>query len=261
MTGHDPADSATDAARHRAGIDYLVHLKKDALQGARLGVLRKTLGFHPDVDAAFERALTAMKAAGAVIVDAEIPTAGQWDEAEMVVLLHEFKDGLNRYLGRADAPVKSLAELIEFNRRHASTEMPWFGQELFEQAEATGSLQDGIYREAREKARRLAGPEGIEAALRAQDLDALLTPAMAPAWLSDPVLGDHMAGGGGSGAAAVAGTPSLTVPMGTSFGLPIGIVFMGPAWSEARLIELGYAFEQLTQARQAPRYLPTVKAD
>lgn len=261
LAGHDPTDGATEAAQPHLGIDYHAHLKQDGLRGARLGVLRKTLGFHADVDAAFERALSAMRAAGAVIVDAEIPTAGQWDAAEMVVLLHEFKDGLNRYLVRSGAPVKSLADLIEFNRRHAATEMPWFGQELFEQAEATVSIQDDAYREARDKARRLAGPEGIEAALRAQDLDALLTPAMAPAWLSDPVLGDHIAGGGGSGAAAVAGTPSLTVPMGASFGLPVGIVFMGPAWSEARLIELGYAFEQLLQARQAPRYLPTVQAD
>ena len=107
------------------------------------------------------------------------------------------------------------------------------------------------------KARQLAGPAGIDAALRVQNLDALIAPAMSPAWLTDAVLGDHFVGAG-YGAAAVAGTPSITVPMGEYFGLPVGIVFMGPAWSEARLIELGYAFEQLTKARKSPRFPPTV---
>ncbi len=154
--------------------------------------------------------------------------------------------------------MKSLAELIEFNKKNAVAEMPYFGQERFEMAQAKGSLDDQAYKDAREKARRLAGAEGLDAALRAQNLDALIGPAMSPAWVTDVVLNDHGIGAGGYGVAAVAGTPSLTVPMGDSFGLPFGIVFMGPAWSEARLIELGYAFEQITRARKAPRFLPTV---
>jgi amidase len=254
IQGRDENDSATSANTQRV-FEY--RLNKGALKGARIGVLRKAMGFDPAVDAAFERAIGAIKAAGGVVIDAEIATAGKWDKAEHEVLLHEFKAGLNNYLAAAETPVKSLAELIEFNRKNAATEMPYFAQELFEEAQTKGSLDDKVYTEARDKARRLAGREGIDAALRAQKLDALIAPAMSPAWMTDVVLGDHFVGEG-YGAAAVAGTPSITVPMGESFGLPIGIVFMGAAWSEPRLIELGYAFEQVTRARKAPRFLPTV---
>ncbi|HWK73790.1 MAG TPA: amidase [Povalibacter sp.] len=258
IAGYDKADSGAAGSSNRAKVDYLAHLKKDALRGARIGVLRKEDGINPAVDQQFEQAVAAIKAAGATVVDAKIPTAGQWGEFETEVLLYEFKDGVNKYLAGANLPVKSLADLIEFNKQHAAAEMPYFGQERFEMAQAKGSLDDQAYKDAREKAKRLAGAEGIDAALRAQNLDALIGPAMSPAWVTDYVLNDHGIGGGGYGVAAVAGTPSLTVPMGESFGLPFGVVFLGPAWSEARLIELGYAFEQLTHARKAPKFLPTV---
>lgn len=257
LAAPDPEDVTTrDAGRH--ATDYTAHLRLDALRGARIGVVRKSMGFHPDVDAAIERAITTMRAAGATVVDVEIPTAGKWDDAELQVLLYEFKDGLARYLDSRHATVHSLADLIAFDKAHAPTEMPWFGQELFEQAQAKGPLTEASYRKAQRKARQLAGPQGIDAALHAQHLDALVAPASGPAWRTDFVLGDHFSGAG-YGAAAVAGYPSLTVPMGDSHGLPLGIVFMGTGWSEARLIELGYAFEQLTHARKAPRFLPTIE--
>lgn len=258
IAGYDKADSGAAGSGDRPKVDYLTHLKKDALRGARIGVLREKGGINPAVDRQFEQAVAAIKAAGATVVDAEIPSEGKWGEFEGEVLLYEFKDGVNKYLAGANAPVKTLADLIEFNKQHASAEMPYFDQEQFEQAQAKGSLEDPVYKNARDKAKRLAGAEGVDAALRGQNLDALIAVAMAPAWLTDVVLNDHGIGGGGYGVAAVAGTPSLTVPMGESFGLPFGIVFMGPAWSEARLIELGYAFEQITHARKAPRFLPTV---
>ncbi len=260
MTGVDADDAATATSADHALGDYTPHLKAGALKGARIGLLREAAeGLPPDVKAALERAVATMKAAGAAVVDAEIATDGDWDDAEFEVLLYEFKHGLEAYLDRSGAPVRTLAALIEFNARNAGREMPWFGQELFEQANAKGPLSDKAYRDAVEKSKRLAGPEGIDAALAKHRLDALLAPAVSPAWMTDPVNGDHFLGSG-YGAAAVAGYPSITVPMGDSHGLPVGLVFMGAAWNEPRLIGLAYAYEQLSKARRPPRYLPTIIA-
>lgn len=256
----DPADAATGEYAARSAIDYTTHLKPDALKGARIGVLRKAMGYQPDVDAAFERAVAALKAAGATVVEAEIPTAGQWGDAELEVLLYELKADLNAYLTSSGAPVKSLAEVIAFNKQNAATEMRYFAQELFEQAEAKGPLTDKAYLDARDKARRLAGPQGIDVALKKDNLDALIAPSMSPAWLTDPINGDHFTGAG-YGAAAVARYPSISVPSGHSHGLPLGITFMGAAWSEARLVELAYAYEQASKARTPPKFLPTVDFD
>lgn len=252
----DAADAATAEYKARTPTDYTAHLEPDALRGARIGVLRKSMGYQPDVDAATARAIETLRAAGAHVVDAEIPTAGQWDEAEFEVLLYEFKHGLEAYLSASNAPHKTLSGLIAFNKANASKEMPYFAQELFEQANAKGALTDAAYLQARDKARRLAGPQGIDAALRKQKLDALIAPSMSPAWPTDPINGDHFTGAG-YGAAAVARYPSISVPMGEVHGLPLGLTFMGTAWSEARLIALAYAFEQKARARKPPRFLPT----
>lgn len=261
LAGRDEADPATANASWNTALDYPARLLPDALKGARIGVLRSKFSMHPDAAAAMEGALKVLRDAGATVVDAEIPTDGQWNDDEMQLLLYEFKAGLQRYFdAHPEAPVRSLAQLIGYNQRNASTEMPYFAQELFEQAEAKDGLSDADYIAARSRARRLAGPEGIDAALKAQQLDALIAPATGPAWLTDPLTGDHFAGEG-YGAAAVAGYPSLTVPMGNSNGLPLGIVFIGGAWSEPRLIELGYAYEQLTRARKPPEYRPSLSSN
>ena len=260
LAGRDEADPASARAAWNVTLDYTSRLQADALKGARIGVLRSKFTIGPDAGAAMEAAIKVMRDAGATVVDAEIPTDGQWDADELTLLLYEFKSGLNRYLATHSAPARSLAEVIAFNRQHARTEMRWFGQDLFEQAQAKGELGDPEYITARNRASRLAGPEGIDAALKAQQLEALVAPATGAAWPSDLAHGDRFPGGG-YGAAAVAGYPSLTVPMGSSReGLPLGIVFMGTAWSEPRLIGLAYAYEQLTRARQPPRFLPGMEA-
>ncbi len=256
LTSLGPDEIVTRDAGHH-GENHAAALSPDALKGARIGVLRDKTGYQPALDATFERALAVLRAAGAEVVDADIATAGQWDYAESEVLFHEFKTGLNRYLAESGAPVASLAELIAYNNAHADTEMPWFGQDLFERAQAKGPLSDKTYLEARANAIRLARDEGLDATLKAQRLDALVAPTTSSAWMIDPINGDHFSGAG-YGVAAVAGTPSITVPMGDVHGLPVGIVFMGPAWSEAKLIGYAFGYEQATHARKPPTFAPSI---
>ena len=258
LTSLGPDEIVTRDAGHH-GENYAAALSPDALKGARIGVLRDKTGYQPALDATFERALAVLRAAGAEVVDADITTAGQWDDAESEVLFHEFKAGLNRYLADSGAPVASLAELIAYNNAHADTEMPWFGQDLFERAQAKGPLSDKTYLEARANAIRLARDEGLDATLKAQRLDALVAPTTSSAWMIDPINGDHFSGAG-YGVAAVAGTPSITVPMGDVHGLPVGIVFLGPAWSEAKLIGYAFGYEQATHARKPPTFAPSIGA-
>jgi amidase len=215
------------------------------------------MGFHPDVDRSFEAAIAAMKAGGAEIVDVKVATYNDWNDAELDVLLYEFKDGLNAYLKAAGSPVPSLEALIAWNTANADRAMPFFGQELFERAQAKGPLTDAAYRKARDESRRMAGKDGLLAALDRGKLDALIAPSMSPAWPTDHVLGDHFVGAG-YGMAAVAGTPSITIPVGESHGLPIGLTFMGRAYSEPQLIAFAYALEQHTRARKAPQYKATL---
>ena len=253
MAGVDPADPSGPAANGRIAADYSTFLKSDALKGKRFGVVRQAMGYHPDVDASMTTAIDAIKAAGADVIDVKIPTYNAWNDPEFAVLLYEFKDGLNTYLKKSGSSHASLEALIAWNKANARQVMPLFGQEIFEQAQAKGPLTEAAYIKARDSARRLAGKDGLIAALEKNKLDALIAPSLSPAWPTDHVLGDHFVGAG-YGMAAVAGTPSLTVPIGDSHGLPLGITFMGRAYSEGELIGFGFAIEQATKARRAPQY-------
>jgi amidase len=261
MAGSDPKDPATAQADRRRE-DYAARLKPDALKGARIGVMRYAAGFHPETDAVFEQALATLKAQGAVLVDVpEFPNRGEIGRNELVVLLVELKAGLNAYLATTDptkVKTRTLADVIAFNKANAGREMALFGQELFEQAEATSGLDDPAYLKAKADAARLAGPEGIDALLARYDVTVLVGPTLGPAWPIDPVLKDRYVGGGAGNAAAVAGYPHLTVPMGQVQGLPVGLSFIGPAWSDGLLLGYGYAFEQAAGARKAPTFPASV---
>ena len=259
LAAYDPDDPATAALRDRPLVDYSHFLNLDSLKGVRIGVMRHSAGFHDKVDAAFEQALATLRARGAVLVDpADIPTAEKLDTDEQVVLQYEFKDGINRYLQtRQGEGPRTLADLITYDAQHAATEMPYFGQELFAQSQARGPLTDHAYLEAHERAKRLAAAEGIDATLAKDHLDALIAPTLGPAWTTDLLNGDHFLGGGASTPPAVAGYPHVTVPMGAVNGMPIGLSFVGPAWSEGRLISYAYAFEQATHARHPPEFRAT----
>jgi amidase len=259
IAGRDPADPATGDNSALASFDYAQRLRDGSLRGVRIGLLQDGQAISPAVAAATAHAVTVLREAGAVVVQARIPTEGQWRDDEREVLLSEFRPALERYLQRRQAPIATLEALIAYNREHAHRVMPLFGQELFEQAAARPGLADPGYITARMRARRLAGPEGIDAALHAQQLDVLIAPTTGPAWKTGPGQGDRFSASG-YGAAAVAGYPALTVPMGHSNGLPLGLVFIGPAWSEARLLKVGHAYEQLTRARRPPDFPASVDA-
>ncbi|HTY48122.1 MAG TPA: amidase [Steroidobacteraceae bacterium] len=253
LAGYDPEDPATAPLKGRPPVDYRSYLDADGLKGRRIGVLRQFAGFHEGVDAEFDRALAALRAHGAILVDpVRIPDTDKLGPDELTVLLYEFKDGINRYLAtRQGTGPRTLAELIAFNQANAAREMPYFLQELFLDAQATDGLMDPRYLQAHERARRRARA-GIDGVLAKYHLAALVAPTMGPAPTIDLINGDHMLGGDVATVAAVAGYPHLTVPMGQVHGLPVGISFLGPAWSEGPLLRLGYAYEQATHERKPP---------
>jgi amidase len=260
LAGVDPSDPATEASRGRVEADFTRSLDADGLRGARIGVARaRVTGYSPAADSVFERALESMRRAGAVLVDpADIPHLGEFAQDEFTVLLYEFKDQLNQYLGRLGpaTPARSLEEVIAFNRENRQRSMPFFGQELLEMAQAKGPLTDTAYTGALARGQRLAR-QGLDSVMRMHRLDAVVAPTGSPAWPIDPVNGDHFRGASSS-APAVAGYPNITVPAGTAFGLPVGISFIGAPWSEPTLIRFAYGFEQATRHRRPPEFLRTL---
>jgi len=259
MAGSDPADPATAQADAHI-VDYAAGLAPGALAGRRIGVLRFAVGPDPKTARVFEAALATLRANGATLVDiADQPDEKVMWAAEHLVLMTELKDGMNRYLAATPPAVttRTLADVIAFDDAHADTELRWFGQDLFVEAQGTGGLSDPAYLRARAETRRLAGAEGVDRMLRASRLDALVAPTAGPAWTTDLVNGDHADGGSAGALAAIAGYPHLTVPMGQVDGLPMGLSLIGPAWSEHLLLKLGFAFERAAAARKPPTYPAT----
>jgi amidase len=205
-----------------------------------------------------EECIALMRDAGATIIDpADVPSYETWREDETQVLLYEFKADLNRYLMARGTALRSLADCIAFNREHRAEEMPFFEQELMEQANEKGPLTEKAYRDALTSSKRLTRKDGIDAVMMKFSLDAIAGPTSGPAWITDLVAGDRTDSGCAS-PPAVAGYPHITVPAGLKFGLPFGISFFGTAWSEPTLVKIAYAFEQARRARRKPEYLQSV---
>ncbi len=263
LVGTDPEDRATAASRGHTLEDYTKGLAAGGLKGARIGVARNYFGSHDGADGIIDGVLKVMKRHGATLIDTtDLPKADQFSSAETTVFQYEMKASVNAYLARLGpkAPVRSVQDVVAFNEKHADREMPYFGQDSFKKMAAKGGLESYEYQEALAKCRRLTRTEGIDAVFDKLKLDAVVAPCGGPAWVTDLLAGDRFSGSGDIiSIAAVAGYPSITVPAGFFFGLPIGIGFIGRAWSEGTLLRLAYAFEQVTKVRKPPRFLPTVE--
>jgi amidase len=261
LAGIDSDDAVTQESKGRTHADYTQFLDAAGLKGAKIGVARNYFDFHDKVDKVMVAVLDAMKSAGATLIDTKkLSVVEESGSAEGIVLRYELKADMAAYLARLgpDAPVKTLKDIIDFNNRNKDKELQYFGQDIFESAEEKGPLTDYRYVEALAKCRRLARTEGIDAVMEEHKLDAIVAPTIGPACMSDLVVGDRWLGGSTS-PAAVAGYPSISVPAGFVFGLPVGISFFGRAWSEPKLLKIAYAFEQTTKHRKPPRFLGTAE--
>ena len=258
LTGVDPRDETTRESSGKSFVDYTQFLDPEGLKGTRIGVGRGYMGFHEAVDKLIEEALAQMKNAGAELVDIEDRIGSGISQESFDILLFEFKDGLNRYLSAlpANIKVRSLKDIISFNKDHEASTMPYFKQEILVKSEKKGDLKSKEYLNALNKVRQVSGPEGIDKVMDEQQLDAIIAPAGGPAWPIDVINGDHF-GGGSSSPAARTGYPNITVPAGFVHGLPVGLSFFGKAYTEPLLLKIAYAYEQLSQNRKAPEFLST----
>ena len=259
MMGPDADDPATDERPDWSAEELLAALDSPGLEGMRIGVIRGLSSFHPEVTALYDRTVEALRAGGAEVVDQlslDWPE-GFWGDT-YTVLLHEFRHTLNAYLASLpDAQLSrlDLAALIDFNRAHGQVQMPWFGQEHFERAEATDGIESETYLEALTRIRAATGENGIDRLLTEHELDLLISPTGGPAWKIDWVNGDHF-GGGSASPAAVSGYSAVTVPMGTIHGLPVGLSFFAGRYSEPTLIRAARAFELARGPLPAPSLSP-----
>jgi amidase len=260
LAGADPRDAATAALGGRAIPDFATSLRADGARGKRIGVVRSFSSVPKSTMAVFDVAVEELRRLDTIIVDpVDIGPIAKLEDPEMEVLLYELKAGMAAYLAtRTGSPVKTLDDLVRWNREHTAEELRYFGQELFELAAKKGGLDTPAYLEALATCRKIAREDGIDAAMRKHQLDALVAPTGGPAWLTDLVNGDSYTGSSSS-AAAIAGYPSITVPAGSLHGLPLGISFFGAAFSEATLLAIAYSYEQHTRHRAKPRFLPTVE--
>jgi amidase len=258
MTGLDQRDGATAASEGHALTDYTQALDRGALKGARIGIIRRQREADPALDRTLDKAIDILRIEGAVIVrDFEIPTMDELQGPETFVLICEFKDAIAEYLatrGR-DEPHRTLADLIRFNEENAETEMPWFGQDWFEASQRTAGRKTDRYEEALNRSRMLARTQGLDRVLAGYRLDAVVGLAATTPFTSDLVVGDRPIVRNSS-LSAVSGYPRVTVPAGFIHGLPVGLSFMGAAWSEPKLLGLSFAFEQAAEVRRPPQFLP-----
>lgn len=263
LTGVDPRDPKTKESRGKAYTDYTQFLDPNGLRGARIGIARNYFGYHEKVDALINKSIEAMKRQGAIIVDpANIETAGKFGGCEVTIFFHELKAYIDKYLQeRSSTGPQTMEDLIAFNEENRDIEMPYFEQEFFQVAVKSGPLTDKAYLDALKECRRLAADEGLDATLEKYNLDAVVAPTIGPIMPIDLILGDHLIPGWATkhwapSVAAVAGYPHISIPAGYVFGIPVGISFMGGAYSEPALIKIAHSFEQATKYRKPPLFLP-----
>ncbi len=255
LTGIDSSDSKSLASDGKYKTDYTKFLKKEGLNGKRIGLLKKSMGFSDKVDTLLINTVAFLTANGAEVVEIEFRKGENYEDASFEVMLYEFKDGLNKYFAGlgSDAPVKSLKELIEFNKSD-TVELRYFDQKLLEKAEKKGNIESVEYKKLLARMTKATREEGIDKVMNINKLDAIMAPTGSPAWKTDLLLGDHFVGGSSS-LAAISGYPAITVPMGFVDNLPVGVTFFGRAWSEPLLLEIAYSYEQGTKHRKTPKYI------